>query len=386
MPLASMIIHDFLEYTIFRNQRDGLGNKLLISLNICDLLICLISTVNVAVFIPIMNKLPDFLQELYYFLRGQNPKLGIMDVYKFFIWLEETTLPCYSLLLLFILMSCFITLLLSATRMISTVQPFLRMKQKFVLLAVITAAFLFAALFGAKLLVLACLSEFNSSITPDLGKMATCAEKHEPIEWYSLRIEWGLISSHVILVCIFNVVTILKLRSGDEAVHQADTAKRKRAATITVLILGLLFIVFNALWIALFICLSYDVILINLNHNNDPVIVYLEEIFTSKGDLITILLCLLIMPLNSALDPIVYMTRNSGMVAYRKQLNATTMWRTLSLSVSRNSVSRSFSSRWGSGRLGRDNSSSALAVINTFKDATAKGKSVETKTSQVTKI
>ena len=195
-----------------------------------------------------MNKLPDFLQELYYFLRGQNPKLGIMDVYKFFIWLEETTLPCYSLLLLFILMSCFITLLLSATRMISTVQPFLRMKQKFILLAVITAAFLFVALFGAKLLVLACLSEFNSSPTPDLGKMATCAEKHEPIEWYSLRIEWGLISSHVILVCIFNVVTILKLRSGDEAVHQADTAKRKRAATITVLILGLLFIVFNALF------------------------------------------------------------------------------------------------------------------------------------------
>ena len=122
---------------------------------------------------------------------------------------------------------------------------------------------------------------------------------------------------------------------------QASMTKQKKNATITVLILGLLFIIFNTLWLVLYICLSYEVILINLNPNNDLLIGSLEQIFTDKSDLITILVCLLVMPLNSALNPLVYMTRNSDLIAYRRQLNARGMWRTMSSSFSRSSVSRS---------------------------------------------
>ena len=204
----------------FRNQRDGLGNKLLIGLNACDLIICVVSTVNVSVFFSLLEPLTDFLHQLYFFMRGENPAFSPMNAYKFFVGLSESTLPYYSLLLLFILMSCFMTLLLSATRMISTLRPFLRMKRKLILLAGLVAASVFIALFVAKLQVMKCLRRFTQSQHPDLEELAGCAQRYEPVETNTLRAEGAIILVHIILVSVFSVLTALKLQAGDKALQQ----------------------------------------------------------------------------------------------------------------------------------------------------------------------
>lgn len=110
----------------------------------------------------------------------------------------------------------------------------------------------------------------------------------------------------VIIVAVCCVISIRKLSIPNEALGESQITTVNRKAMITVLILSSLFIAFNSTTMG-----AAFYFIFNMNSTNDP---------AKYFDMILTIIRLAVLPINSALNPVVYIFRIEGLNIYTKQL------------------------------------------------------------------
>jgi diacylglycerol kinase len=136
---------------------------------------------------------------------------------------------------------------------------------------------------------------------------------------YVQIVENSLIGIAVLIVAVCSVITIRALNSSTvESIGPGDRSdsSNNRRATVMVLLLSFVFVVINGAWIII-ICASQRNILINLSRENNPLKAVIESFDKSApANFITIVM----MPGNSIINPLIYITRNSLLHEYTKML------------------------------------------------------------------
>ena len=136
---------------------------------------------------------------------------------------------------------------------------------------------------------------------------------------YVLIVENSLIGIAVLIVAVCSVITIRALNSSTvENIGPGDRSdsSNNRRATVMVLLLSFAFVVINGAWIII-ICATQRNILISLSRENNPLKAVIESFSKSAiANFITIVM----MPANSIINPLIYITRNSLLHEYTKML------------------------------------------------------------------
>ena len=266
-----------------------MGDKLLISLNIADLLICILSFANLL-----------FLNEFLIVMKAEEncetwQSLG-------FNWQLYGMGPLLSLGLL----TCFLTLMLCSTRTLAVVKPFYRIKNQMVVLAFFVFFIFLATLFIAKSFILI-------QIRNGDAKFALLSVR------ISL-LELGLIFVTVVVVAILSGISIRVLKSAIVEQQQSD---RHRKATIMIITLSIAFVVCNTVWAvgntfinAQFLGKSEGRQSESKNVTEQTKCGMQEENYNDTY--LSLLLTLIMITLNSCVNPIVYITKNSALNTYTK--------------------------------------------------------------------
>ena len=245
-----------------RKETRGLGSRLLILLNAFDLIVCLSASL-----VVLFNTLKD--------TERVCDTAGQCEVASGLGRLFEESANVFRLCFR-ITTQCtgFTTVLLSATRTTSIILPFYNIHGRTIALAVAAHSLLITAM---ETTVIA-LYWVRSSFLPKAFQL---------MSWVELVV-LGLI---VLLVVLSNTVSIAKLQTG-YATRMTELNKR---ATVTVIILSLLFCVFNT---ALIVMLGVGLYGTQLH----PTIIWLS--------------LWVALPLNSATNPLVYIWRKQPMRQY----------------------------------------------------------------------
>ncbi|XP_063674773.1 uncharacterized protein LOC134811677 [Bolinopsis microptera] len=238
----------------FKHDRTTLGSRLLILLNSFDLVVC-ISAIGVNVF---------------YFLPSNASNLKTFDITEnIFKVLFKISIQCTG----------FTTCLLTITRSISLVKPFYQINQFRVATALLVHAIIISVM---EILVL--ILRLTRSVPRDIFRKA----------WYIvLIVELVDLILIFLLVVISNIFSVASLRKSQSiAVNNHAIAKQ---ATITVFILSTLFCSLNLALIVILLCLSIEV---------------------SIPPTVSWIAMWLALPLNSALNPLVYIWRKEPLRRY----------------------------------------------------------------------
>ena len=275
-----------------RNQRRSVGDKLLISLNIADLMICISSLANLFCY----NE---------YIKRAKNNGTSSIaeDAWKTFgiDWQLFGMGPLLSLGLL----TCFITLMLSSTRTLAVVKPFYRIKKRKILLASVIFFVFVTAFFIIKFVAMYKLGESFYSApqnsTSEYFQGTPLAQFHV----LTTTLEQALTLLMVFVAAILSVISITVLKSEDNDIAGQQQIDRQRKAVIMIIILSLTSVVCNTFWIT---CIIY----INIQ--------FLGDTFQQNYDksYVSLLITLAMITLNSCVNPIVYITKNSALNTYTK--------------------------------------------------------------------
>ena len=235
------------------------GDKLLMLLNTVDLLLCFIATVETAC--------------ISYLAGGNGGGSGYIIIAMVLISV---------LYLLLIDGTAYVTCLLSVTRAIGIVHPFYRLRGKlFVVLGIIVFIVI----------------EFVQLVPLLVGLIIHTA--------FYLNYGRLLISLLVMLIVLCaTIVAVYKLTRADLQGATENVSRNNRKATWTVVILSVLFLVFNSI---VFGVTSYFF----ANHQS----------VVNEARLYSLMFygLFLAIPLNSSINPIVYLTRRSDMRKYLKQ-------------------------------------------------------------------
>ena len=242
-----------------RCGRGGLGNKLLIFLNVLDLLYCVSMTVSVGLnFVALSRSNEDFIRYQAIYLKSSAIK------YMF----EEGT--------------GFATLLLSVTRCISMYNPFYRIRTR----PIVIASLVFFLYLLAK----------NSAFI-------FCFERSQCQQWNShdnLEMQIGCeMMIIIVVVLISNVIAVSKLRGPPRNLGQ-ERETSNRQITLTVFTLSAVFCCLNAF--------KYSVVLAVRLSTDFPF-----ETVDNLAKYVAI-------PLNSALNPVIYTVRTRSMRQYALDL------------------------------------------------------------------
>ena len=242
-------------FTRERNRRNnqGLGNKLLILLNFCDLMVCFTALTTSLLYMVKDGKV------------GHYPYLVSSFIYM-------VSFDCTG----------FSTCLLSVTRMIKVCQPFFIIKENWVAASFMTYFFC---------------SVLREFLCYYLFFIDTSANHSTVMNYYPLIFSLGTIVS-VAMVSFSTIVTIYWLRQ-EKAIREVSVESSKYA-TKTVLILSTVFCSLNFVFITTGL-LSFSV-KVNLLKISESVIWYVRQI----GGALPIVL-------NSAANPLVYIVRKEEM-------------------------------------------------------------------------
>ena len=240
-----------LVYFMKKNAKT-LGDKMLMSLNCVDLILCICATVEAACM-------------SYYHLSNANGGymlIIMICIALFYILLIDGT--------------AYITCLLSVTRAIGIASPFYQIKGKLLVILGITVFVMI---------------EFIQIIF-----LLGTADSESFGAFENVRL---LVSILIMLTVVFGtIVAVYKLMKDDLPGAAERVNRNNRRATWTVVILSVLFLVFNS-------------ILLGVTMN---IFVNTDKIQEDESILTLSFFCLfLAIPLNSAINPIVYITRRSDM-------------------------------------------------------------------------
>ena len=253
----------------------------MIALNITDLLICCFSIANVFYF--------------KYFEHGGRTKATCENdsfLTNDFNFLIGIALMCLTLF------SCFITLMLSATRTLALVKPLYIIRRQFVYIAFGIFTFFLLIIVATKCTIVFSMKYIGCEIVYD-DKIKIMAIV---IGWVELSIVFII----VILVGILTGISVKTLRNPNEVLRgRAANSANSRKAAMMILILSIIFVICNGAWSIIW------AILTDILPNDGPS----DE---SSRTLIAQIINYFWVAVNSSANPIVYMTRNSALNDYTK--------------------------------------------------------------------
>ena len=301
-------------HTNLRKQKKGLGNKLIIALNICDISICILSMVNILSF----NTMNRRQAELYIIVNDNNTtNKSIAEAVKrsgthFAVW----QIVCYTPFQFLVQVSCFLTVLLSATRMVAMVKPLYIIRQKMVWGALIIALiFLFSTAIG-KWITLKTISDIMldvESVVKMIKDPTSVDMKSWYVNSYFVMAEYFLVGVMVVVVAVCSGVTVRALNSPIVEVNdpggRPDNSTNRRA-TVMILILSLFFVLINGTWITLYIGLMFSYMA--KPKETDFTLASKEAYFEVN------FIYLIMMPANSLINPVIYIVRNTGLNEYAR--------------------------------------------------------------------
>ena len=265
LPVASTtlcVVGTFANITslvyFIKKKEKTTGDKLLMLLNTVDLLLCFIATVETACI---------------------SYLAGGYDDAKYFY------LPIILISVLYLLLidgTAYVTCLLSVTRAIGIVHPFYRLRGKlFVVLGIIV----FIVIEFVQLVLLLAGLIIHTAFYLTYGRL--------------------LISLLVMLIVLCaTILAVYKLTKADLQGATENVSRNNRKATWTVVILSVLFLVFNS--IVFGVTLYFFAIRLSVVNEARVYSLMFYGLF-------------LAIPLNSSINPIVYLTRRSDMRHYLKQ-------------------------------------------------------------------
>ena len=275
-----------------RNKKKSLADLHLIALNITDLLICILSPVNVFC----LNEYIKKTQDLFY--RGSsisNVRYEIHEVlFAHFIF----TLS---------LLSCFITTVLSVSRAVVLTKPLYIIKKKYVKLSHCINAIFLLIFLGCKI----------ATYCIDIKLSETLETGRSPIMNIIFTIltlaELLYVMITVMIVGVSSVVVARSLRKPPDIPSQAQQADRpireaNRKATVMILTLSVFFFIYNSTWCLIWaICtIIYRKQFDNLDDQNQLLV------------MISFFSNLFMIAINSSTNPVVYILRNSGLNQFTK--------------------------------------------------------------------
>ena len=226
-----------------------IGDKLLMLLNSVDLLLCICATLLTAIFS--------------YFEGHENTASEDMK----FVMIAITVLY-----FLFVDSTAYVTCLLSVTRAIGIVSPFYQIR--------------------GKLLVILGISVF---VVIEVLQLALSIIEIATSDKLRLAYVRLLVSLLVMLtVLCATILAVYKLTRSDLQGATENVSRNNRKATWTVVILSALFLVFNSIWFGVLVWQFFVIV----NHGTTPFFYFAY---------------FLAIPLNSTVNPIVYLTRKSDM-------------------------------------------------------------------------
>lgn len=251
-------------------QEKSLGDKMLMLLNCVDLLLCIMASM-ITILISRLIQLPE-------------DTLGLL-------------VALVLLIIIYLILvdgTAFATCLLSVTRAISIISPFYKIRTKCLCCVGITT-FILMELAGVIVTIVGVISGMEVISV-----------------FYSYMITIIITTSLMIVVVIsVTVVAVYKLtRRGVKAA--GDTASKNSVkASWTVVILAILFIIFNSVYLGIRVFGLYFLTrsAVNGNISEDTGVRMILAIFFS-------IFC--VIPINSALNPIVYFLRRSDMSEFLK--------------------------------------------------------------------
>ena len=294
-------------YIIFRCERRTLGNSLLIVLNATDLLICCFSLANVFC----INNHIAVRESI---LEAEKDVTGLWS--RDIDWHVFAGLPATH----FAYFSCFATVVLSATRTISISKPLYLIRKRY-----IKFAFGVFVVIHSILYIFKCIFLFNLKSRIDKD---TEAGINDYIE-YSLWIErdefifnfftvaantemFGLIIM-VLVVGIFSFMSVRALRNSNQIPgRQNADNKNSRKASILVLTLSIIFLIFNGTWSVIWIYVSLDHVIQSGDPKNMQTMLFFSNIVQ-----------IVILSLNSCANPFVYILRKSDLRTFTIKLLGT---------------------------------------------------------------
>ena len=220
------------------------------------------------------------------------------------------------------LLTCFITLMLSSTRTVAVVKPFYRLKKRKIVLAFVIFFIVLAAFFITKFVTM---SRLGESLYSSLSNSTTTplAQLHVA----TTTLEQALTLLMVFVAAILSVISIRVLKSGDNEMVAQQQIDRHRKAAIMIIILSLASVVCNSIWISCIISINTQFLgetekelpdgksegnINELSANEKHIMYAYDKIF------ISLLVTLIMITLNSCVNPIVYITKNSALNTYTK--------------------------------------------------------------------
>ena len=254
------IIANSLSLAFFiKKQNKGLGNRLLILLNCCDLLVCISALMAFSS--------PWALSDDGY----KNEAAKIVYLTSTFIY--ALSLDCTG----------FSTCLISVTRTIKVCRPFFHIKSKWL---VVSFVFYFLCSFTREIIGY---TNFIDGIKPIVDQ--------KTFRYFYNIFFPSLTTANVIAVIISSLVTIYWLRNKDD--FKDRNSKRSKQATVTVLILSVVYSVINALFVSG--CLITFCFRKNIIQNSGNLWAFKEIVIGSTQSI------------NSTANPIIYLVRKKEM-------------------------------------------------------------------------
>ena len=258
-----------------KNWKDGLGNQLLVILNIVDTFSCLAGAL--------------FLVVPFYIMNDSEYSAVYMSMKV-----------CLMFFRIFLILTGIVTTFLCVVRTISITSPFYKLHKKTVygVLATISIISISTDTFIA-LKYLNYTTAINSKNLLGLGLNCDYDElSKEKLPMALMLVELGIL---VLIVLISSAIAVKKLSKSVGALDADANTRRKRKAVITTVILCILFEVFNTMYI---LSGSY----------------LFESCETLKKLYPVIVISLQMVPINSAINPLVYIVRTRKLRRYTLDL------------------------------------------------------------------
>ena len=209
------------------------------------------------------------------------------ELYLMKIWYAVLFMPFQYL----VEVSCILTVLLSASRMIAVVKPLHVISEKVVWATLLLVMMVFLGTMIGKWYVL-----FNTGTDKSLIYAAE-------IEFY----ETIVIGLFVVIVTVFSLITVKSLKAPaiGEMPNVRQDGSQQRRATVMILILSLAFILINGGWIAVLFVTNEE-----LTSEESSEDVFFVVLFSTIA----------VIPINSIVNPLIYIARNKTLNEYAKGL------------------------------------------------------------------
>ena len=299
------------------------------ALNFCDLLICSLSAILIPTFTSLLKQKKNLIQLFY----ANSDTTEMQEIYAILILTEMETFRIYDITYnialyvpfqLFVVMSCVLTVIISITRMIAILKPLyiIRKKLVWVSLIIILIYNLFVVTVGKWVNTH---SLIPSDITSEMIKnVNTLSALETPSDWilssYIRMSDFCMVGVTVIIVAVCSGVTVKYLNCPIVRVMNPGGVKndsQHRRATIMVLLLSLAFVLTNSVWLtSLF--LSHVNFLILSSRAGNALTLTIESLSKDEPYLIMNVTTLTMMTLNSVVNPLIYIARNSKLNQYAR--------------------------------------------------------------------